>query len=202
MLILILGTDAARPAERRKVLSNRSASESVASAVTAEELRSYAESKTLFGESRVYVGTGLFSDEDRAEALLEILPILNASEHTFIFEEESGASLAKQVEKQGGSVIRAKAEKKQQASDPFALANALGRRDRKNLWLLYRKAIDEGASPEQLVGMLAWKARSMLAKEDSKDERKLSQDLLSVYHGARRGEGDMELLLERLILTL
>lgn len=202
MLTLILGTDSARPKERLQVLTGRGASETLASSVSAEEIVSRAQSESLFGESRTYVGVSLMEDEARAEALIDMFPALARSPHLFLFEEESGAALAKAVEKAGGSVIKAKAEAKKEASDPFALANALGKRDRKNLWLLYRKAIDEGASPEQLVGMLAWKARQMLAKEGTEGAKKLSRDIVAVYHESRRGEGDMELLLERLILTL
>lgn len=202
MLILILGTDAARPAERTKALVGRRSSESITPGMSAEELRARAESQSLFGEAHVYVAVGVCADEVRERELLTMLPTLVSSEHLFVLEEESGASLAKAVEKAGGTVIKAKAEAKKEASDPFALANALGKRDRKNLWLLYRRAIDDGASPEQLVGMLAWKARTMFAKEKTESAQKLSADLVAVYHRARRGEGDMEVLLERLILTL
>lgn len=202
MLLLILGTDSVRPKERIAALKGRGASESLSASVSAQEVLSLAQSGTLFGESRTYVGVSLMEEEDRADALVAIFPELAASAHLFLFEEESGASLAKAAEKAGGSVIKAKAEAKKEASDPFALANALGTRDRKNLWLLYRKAIDEGASPEQLSGMLAWKARQMLAKEGSEEAKRLSREIVAVYHESRRGGGDMELLLERLILTL
>ncbi len=202
MLTLILGTDSARPKERIAALSGRSASESLPAAISADALLSLAQSESLFGESRTYVGVSLMEDETLADSLIETFPALAESPHLFLFEEESGAAIAKAVEKAGGAVVKAKSEAKKEASDPFALANALGKRDRKNLWLLYRKAIDDGSSPEQLVGMLAWKARSMIAKEGSEEAKKLSRDIVAVYHESRRGGGEMELLLERLILTL
>lgn len=202
MLTLILGTDSARPKERTLALKGYGRSETLPAAISAAELLSIAQSQSLFGEVQVYTAAGLFADEAREDELKEVLPALAVSSHLFLFEEESGAVLAKVVDKVGGTVIKAKAEAKKEVSDPFALANALGKRDRKNLWLLYRKAIDDGASPEQLVGMLAWKARSMLGKEGSEAARKLSGDIVAVYHESRRGGGDMELLLEKLILTL
>ncbi len=202
MLTLILGTDSARPKERTEALAGYERSETIALTVSTQELLSMAQSQSLFGGVHVYTASGFFADDAHEDELKNMLPALAASAHLFLFEEESGAALAKAVEKAGGTVVKAKAEAKKEASDPFALANALGKRDRKNLWLLYRKAIDEGASPEQLVGMLAWKARSMLAKEGTEEARKLSRAIVAVYHESRRGAGDMELLLERLILTL
>lgn len=202
MLTLILGTDSARPKERIAALKGRGASETLPAGIAPDEVLSLAQSESLFGESRTYVGVGLLEDKERADAFETIFSALASSAHLFLFEEESGAAIAKAVEKANGVVIKAKAETKKEPSDPFALANALGKRDRKNLWLLYRKAIDDGASPEQLVGMLAWKARSMIAKESTEEAKKLSRDIIGVYHESRRGGGDMELLLERLILTL
>ena len=39
-------------------------------------------------------------------------------------------------------------------------------------------------------------------KEGTENARKLSNDIVAVYHESRRGGGDMELLLEQFILTL
>lgn len=202
MLTLLIGTDAARAKERLSALAGRAPSTALAADIAPAQLLSLAQSASLFGEPSTYALSGLFADEAREEELIALLPALARSEHLFLLEEESGVVLAKAVEKAKGTVIKAKAEAKKETSDPFALANALGKRDKRELWLLYRKAIDEGAAPEQLIGMLAWKARQMLAREGSEASRKLSSDIVAAYHESRRGGGEMELLLERLILTL
>src|SRR3989344_387077 len=136
MLTLILGTASARPKERIAVLKGRGASEVLSLAISADELLSCAQSESLFGESRTYSLIGLFEDEAREDELFSVLPVLAASAHLFLVEEESGAAIAKAVERAKGVVIKAKAEAKKEVSDPFALANALGKADRKNLWLL------------------------------------------------------------------
>jgi len=108
----------------------------------------------------------------------------------------------------------------------FSLADALGERDKKRMWVLYREAIDLGISPEEIVGTLFWQVKMILlahrvkkatdagvkdfpfskaqryAKNYSLDEiQKLSSDIISIYHEAHRGKVDFEIELEKLILV-
>ena len=59
--------------------------------------------------------------------------------------------------------------------------------------------------PEQIAGILAWKARAMLAISRMPAERKklhaLSRDIVCMYHDSHRGAGDLSLLLERFALA-
>ena len=101
-----------------------------------------------------------------------------------------------------------KGEEQKEKFNIFALTDALGKRDKKNLWVLYQQAILEGIVPEQINGMLFWKVKSLLVspypnREWSKDElKKLSAQFVTIYHDAHRGLHDFEIALERMILSL
>jgi hypothetical protein len=109
----------------------------------------------------------------------------------------------------------------------FSLTDAFGRRDKKNLWVLFQKAVESGAVPEEIHGILFWQLKSMLlahacksaaeagvkpfvwskartfAKNWSEEELKnLSAKMVSLYHDAHRGIYEFPIALERLILTI
>ena len=67
--------------------------------------------------------------------------------------------------------------------------------------MLYRKAIDKGEAPEALHGMLFWKVKSIILAGDKNKELLILLDkLITVYHEARRGNGELETGVERFIL--
>jgi DNA polymerase III delta subunit len=107
------------------------------------------------------------------------------------------------------------------------LAEALGKRDRKNLWVLYRRALLEDISPEEIHGTLFWQAKSIIlarvaksAKEagikdfpfsraktyannfSEKESGELLSRLINISHDSRRGLSDISLALEELTLTV
>lgn len=108
---------------------------------------------------------------------------------------------------------------------PFAFSDAFMAGDRKGAWIEYQKLLAQGLSAEELHGTLSWAVRSALLalKTKSAEEaglkpfvyskskrfaeklgvgvvQNLSRKLISVYHRARAGQGDMALGLEKLIL--
>lgn len=109
----------------------------------------------------------------------------------------------------------------------FALGDALGRRDKKQLWVLYRQAIDAGKSPEEIHGTLFWQVKSIViasraasagdsglapfvyskskgfaANFLASELTKLFDDLISISHDARRGMHELEVGLERVLLEV
>jgi len=156
-------------------------------------------------------GQGLFSNKyivfldrvtENAEAkdsLPGMVASLEESSNIFIvLEGKLNAELKRAVEKSAEKVIECvpkTAEQKEEGPNIFALAGAFGNRDVPRAWKLYRDAINGGAAPEAIVGMLFWKAKSMGAKG-------LAHDLMVMYHDAHRGVHDLELATERCILGL
>jgi hypothetical protein len=212
MIVLILGKDIARAGERELLLDGAPQREMLfGEEASPHALLSLSEGASLFGDLRSFGITGAAEDDGWLSQVIPHLASLEKSPHLFIFEEEANAPFAKAVEKAKGKVIKAKAEKAKEKTDTFALANALGSRDKKKVWLLYTQALQEGAPAEMLAGMLAWKARSMVASENTGrvplgwkpgESKKLSSAIVSLYHDSRRGAGSLELLLEQFILSL
>ncbi|MDE2071383.1 MAG: hypothetical protein KGI70_01450 [Patescibacteria group bacterium] len=163
--------------------------------LTPEELGSLASTSALFGGSRTFVLSSVLYSE-RGEELLEFADALAESPHTFIVEEEKLLKAERiALEKAGAKIEEEKKVKSEYKFDNFGVATALGTKDRKKLWLALTAALRAGEKPEALAGLMAWKARQMR-------DVALSRALTFMYHDAHRGLGDLELLLERFVLTL
>jgi len=109
----------------------------------------------------------------------------------------------------------------------FALTDALGARQKKEAWILYQKALRAGLTPEEIFFKIVWQVKSMLIASRTKDVgetdmkmfpynkaksfltnfkpgelEKLSESLVIGYQRARRGEAEIETLVEKLLLSL
>ncbi|MDP3646165.1 MAG: hypothetical protein Q8R25_03685, partial [bacterium] len=93
-----------------------------------------------------------------------------------------------------------------EAFEVFSLANALARRDRKQLWVLYQKAKREGIDDAAIQGILFWKVKTMIMARDTRAYSEeeliaLARDLITIVFRARRGKFTLADGLERFILT-
>ena len=111
--------------------------------------------------------------------------------------------------------------------DFFEYADVFASGDKKNIWAKYREAVDKGVPAEEIHSIFFWQARTMLSAVLSKTQaesglkpfpyqkgrsaglkygeerlRKINSQLVSVYHEAHRGEGDLYNGLERIILEM
>lgn len=226
MLIVIVGKDYEGRARLREEASRGMSLAVVESSDTlVQDLLEKSEGTSLFGGVQAYLLRGLLSSEEGVDA---ILGDLAKSSNLFVFEEESLLKDKKDEVKDAGGEVR---EAKSAASglpefNLFALADALGKRDRKGLWILLARAIRGGFEPEEIAGVLHWQARSMLAAAQAKSVAEtgmkeftyakakrqsanfkpqeltaLSRTLISLYHDGHRGD-DMGLLLEKFALNL
>ena len=109
----------------------------------------------------------------------------------------------------------------------FSFTDAIGLRKKRDAWILYRKALSTGVSAEELFYKVFWqvkimllagktkspteagmkpfpynKARGFLKNFKSGELEALSFSLVSGYHQVRRGEGETETLLEKMLLSL
>ena len=111
--------------------------------------------------------------------------------------------------------------------DFFEFADALGRRDKRGLWVLYQDVLAEQVPAEEVHGIFFWQVKSMLLAKKCKTAEEagmktfpfqkskeaarnfkdvelenLSSKLVSMYHEAHRGNTDFHISLERFILEL
>ena len=114
----------------------------------------------------------------------------------------------------------------------FALTDALGKRDRKKAWALLQEAYQRGTPTENIHGILLWRIKSIIFVKDaeSQGQRALSQlklnpfvlkkarsfsreftrheliqlsgRLVGMYHEARRGGEELDIGIEKLILSI
>lgn len=166
----------------------------------------------------------------RQEQLFAKLKEFQESDHIFIFAEgELTKEVLKKFEKQAEKVQElSEVEKKEKPRfNVFALADALGQKNKKELWVLYEKALMNGAVAEEIHPILFWQVKAMLgavrahsaeeaglnpfvykkstmfAKNFSEAELKnVASKLVTMYHDARRGFVDMEVEMERFVLGI
>lgn len=109
----------------------------------------------------------------------------------------------------------------------FALADALAKKDKRSLWVLFNEARMSGVALEELSGVLWWqlktlrlaavtdtaaeagmkdfpyqKAKRSLSNFRPGEPAELSRSLLTVIHDSRLGRHDLDQALERWILSL
>ena len=87
----------------------------------------------------------------------------------------------------------------------FLLANDFGAKDKLNIWIHFRQAINKGVAMEELAGILFWKTKDMILKKDfrkfSEGELKgLSTRLSYLLPQARKEGKDAEAAFEQFLL--
>ena len=163
--------------------------------LSAEQLLTLGSTPALFGGAQTFVLVGALYSE-RGEEFLDIAKELAQSPHTFVFEEEKLLKAERvALEQAGAKIEEAKTVKKEYRFDNFGVAAALGKRDKKALWLGLMSSFRAGEKAEAVAGLMAWKARQI-------QDTTLSRELVRLYHDSHRGAGELELLLERFVLKL
>jgi hypothetical protein len=161
----------------------------------------------LFFTKCVVVFTNIFEKEENLDFVLEKLNLMGESNNDFIFlEGKLNKPILDAFKKARAeiNVFEASKEKTEKFNN-FLLTNAFGDRDRLNLWIYFRQAIESGVEMEPLVGVLFWKAKDMLLKKDfrkfSETELKNFAAKLSYLLPEARKEGkDAESVFEQFLL--
>lgn len=194
-------------------------------------LDEYIGGQGLFENKYIVLADGLMDDKGRREMLAKRLGDIKESQNIFIFREgEIDKATKTKVEKHAEKVQEFTIEEKKKQLDEFkifTLTDALGRKDRKGLWMLYREAKQEDVEDEQIHGILFWQIKNMILATECKSAKeaginpfvfskaqgfarnfplgelkKKSSELISLYHDARRGVHDFDSAMERWILGI
>jgi DNA polymerase III delta subunit len=196
--------------------------------ISKELMHEMAATQGLFGGENLFVFDCVFDKKAEQEVLLEHANELRLSPNSFlVFEPE--------LDKKIGDEIKAtKAEVEEYASKKidtrpdfniFSLGDALGQRNKKELWVLYQEALAADLTPEEICGTLFWAVKNIallknakpgndmgvspfvakktrvFAKNYTQEEiANLSRSLVTAYHEAHRGAEPMDVALERFIL--
>ncbi|MEZ4103861.1 MAG: hypothetical protein R3B60_01090 [Candidatus Paceibacterota bacterium] len=191
------------------------------------QLSSLSNGMVLFGLPPVYLLDTPSIDSLFYEELLLSLESLASSAQTFVIIENSLTAKDKKVFEKFAEKI---SEFKKTATDrfnAFSMADALSRKDKRLLWVLFQEAKRNKLATEEIIGVLWWQLKTMrLAKltktateagiKDfpyNKAKRALSNfkegelenisaKLLQLYHDGHAGRRDIDLALEEWMLTI
>ncbi len=184
----------------------------------------------LFENKYIVVCDKIFENAEAKEQMVASVKEMSESDNVFLcLEEDVDAPTLKKIEKYAQKTQKFEENKKVESKsfNIFSLTDALGRRDKKELWVLYQQALASGSEPEEIHGILFWQVKSMLLSSQSKssDEaglkpfvfqkasgfakkyspaelRALSARFVEIYHNAHRGISEMGIALEKLILSI
>ena len=207
MIYIFVGNDNKSKNVKTKALSKNCDTLTLSGGnLSKEMIFDYALTQSLFGGQSVVVIENLINESDFIFSKKELEDI-NKSSTIFIWLEDK--LLASDVKKYSKYAIIENFDKKINKApfvNSFAIADAFAMKDKMKTWVAYNEAINKGATPESIAGILFWKIKMMMAgnsKNFSKDDiRNQSSRLVSIYHKAHNGELDMIIGLEQFILSV
>lgn len=122
----------------------------------------------LFFKKCVVIFTNIFEREETLDFILDKLNLISQSENDFVFLEGKLNKPILDAFKKARAEINVfeLPKERKEKFDSFLLANAFGQKDKLNLWVYFRQAIDNGVAMEELIGILFWKAKDMMLKKD------------------------------------
>lgn len=240
MLYIFCGTDEEKSREKlQKLVAALVAKKPDASFVQLraedfhmEAFPGYVEGQGLFESKQIIVFDHLFENKEYKELLVKERKALAESPNIFFvlegaLDKTTSEKLKKVAEKFEISGSEAKIAKEKPVFNTFALADALGSRNRKNLWVLYQEGKRAHVPDEEMHGVLFWQAKSLLlagnagsaqeaglnpfvfrkaqgfCKNYSVDElRNMLRTLTKLPHEARRGRYELGSALEQFVLTI
>jgi hypothetical protein len=164
---------------------------------------------SLFSAKSAIIFSNILEYEEQRDFILEKLEQMGESGNSFIFLE---GKLNKPII---DAFKKARAEmnifelpkEKMEKFDNFLVANAFGQKDKLNLWIYFRQAMDLGVGMEELVGVLFWKIKDMILKKNfgkfTEQQLKSSAAQLSYLLPEARKEGrDAETAFEQFLLEV
>jgi len=139
---------------------------------SAEQFEELAQGSDLFGEKRLVAADRLLENELALAFVSEALDLIAASPTVFVFLETAPLKdFLRAVEKAGGKVEGFEAKfVKHSVFNIFALADALGARDRRQLWVLFQAAQFAGLPAEEIFWKLVWQTKMMLLVSRTADQ--------------------------------
>ncbi len=198
--------------------------------VSSEALEEMSYTRGLFGETTLFIIDSVLEKKEEQEIVVSRAEALASSKnHFLIFEPTFAKEPAVEVSAlamETFEYVLVKVDTRP-AFNIFSLGDALGNKNKKDLWVLYQRAVSAGLSSEEICGTLLWsvknialmksakhgsdaglnpfvakKSRGFAEKYTHEEVARLSRGLVRVYHEAHRGGEPMEIGIERFVLSL
>jgi hypothetical protein len=173
------------------------------------ETQSFYSGSGLFFEKCTVVFTNIFEREENLDFILDKLDLIKESENDFVFLEGRLNKPVLDAFKEVGVKVNnfeLPKEKKEKFNN-FLLANAFGDKDKLNLWIYFRQAMDKGVGMEELAGVLFWKVKDMIinknfGKISEMELKNIAGKLAYLLPEARREGKDAETVFEKFLLDI
>jgi len=172
--------------------------------VTSDTLDSYdfeelTQSQGLFKSEYIVVLDTLLSGKEKNEVVLENIKQIAESPHPFfLLDGKLLAPVRKKLEKHAEKVheFEFKNKPKAESFNIFSLTDALGEKNVKKLWTLFREAKYSGASDEEIHGILFWmfKSLSLAAQSSTAEQAGMKSYPFNKAKGFLKNFGSVELL--------
>jgi hypothetical protein len=172
-----------------------------------DQIESLYSGASLFSAVCSVVFSNILEKEDHRDFVLGKLEEMATSPNFFIFIESklNKATLDAFKEARAELNIFELSKEAKEKFNNFLLADAFGNRDKLNLWIYYRQAVDKGVGLEELVGVLFWKIKDMILKKNfykfkEEELKNISSKLSYLLPEARKDGRDAEAALEAFLL--
>lgn len=209
MIFAIVGTDTSK---REKAYESLASQGVVSAHIYSEQvatLEPLISASSLFGDKVIANLIQVMDPASSRDEVVRLLPEMKESLNVFIIDEPfADANRVSRLTKYAEKVFDAREEKKKEV-DVFTLCNLFARRDKKNAWIEWMKIRDIG-SPEAIHGALWWKFQIVWSDTRNGSPSKftvteceeIGAQLMRASIKAHRGEGDLKVELEKVILGL
>src|SRR3989338_160514 len=174
------------------------------------QIESFYSGASLFSVLSAVIFENIFEHEETRDFILEKLKLMGDSVNSFVFlEGKLNKTIIDDFKKVGTKNIQINVfelpKEKKEKFDNFLVAGAFSRKDKLNLWIYFRQAMDKGVGMEELVGVLFWKIKDMLLRKNfgkfSETELKNSASRLAyLLPEARKHGTDAESAFEQFLL--
>ncbi len=190
-------------------------------------VRNFVLSNSLFAEKKVFLLDTPSLDKEFYKETLDCLEEMKNSTQLFVVIETTLLAAEKKKWQKHSDVLEEYKVVAGERFNNFAMADALAKRDKRSLWVLFNQAKMSRSSFEEIVGIFWWQLKTMrlVSVSKSKEETGLkdfvyqkasrslanfskkelsdkSRELLTLSHNSRLGLVDMDVALERWILSL
>jgi len=192
------------------------------------QLDELVESQGLFDQKYIVVLDFLLGNKEIKECVLNKLRKMQEVPHWFlILDGKIDVLTAKKIEKISYKTQEFnEKESKKEAPIIFSITDKLLERDKKRLWISYVDLINQGIPVEEIHGVFFWAVKNMIiaSRVGSQKEsglapfsyskalsggrnykleelQNLSRDLVEMTHRVRQGDGDLEVMLEKWVLS-
>lgn len=171
------------------------------------QIESFYSGAGLFFKKSAIIFSNILETKDTSDFILKKLEPMQDSDNLFIFSERKlNKPIVDAFKKAKGElkIFELPKEKKEKFNN-FLLANAFGAKDKLNLWIYYRQAVDKGVGLEELIGVLFWKAKDMYLKNNfgkfTKEQvEDFTKKLPYLLPEARKKGQDAEIAFEQFLL--